>query len=696
LSQIAFEYSVFWTLPLGLLAAALTWLLYAHPATNASFKGKKKWLLATLRFFTLWIILILLLSPFLKTTEKEVKKPYILLAADASASMSSVIDSGTLMQYQASLEKLKENLEGDFAVDLRLFGKGLAEPNSDSIVKNATNIASVFEKAYNELGTENLSAVVLLSDGLHNDGNDPGTAVENLKVPVYTIGVGDTSQRKDLRISHVFYNRIAYLQDKFTVQVDISAFNSIGETATLKVMDAKGALLHQQGIVINQQDFFTTLSVTLEAKPAGIQKFRFELSVLPNEKNISNNRREIFVEVLDARQKVLLLAHSPHPDIAAWKQILELNQNYEVSVRFAGQFQEPLRNYDLVVFHQLPSARYPIANWLKEMNEKTIPRLFIVGNLTDLKTFNQSQAALQIKQGNVSSNDVQAAFSQRFNAFVLEKETMDAIRDFNPMTAPFGEYIASPDTETLIFQRIGKIDTEYPLWMFHHSPQGKTGVIAAEGIWKWKLFDYLQRENTQYIQELMQKTITYLSTKEDKRRFRAYAVKSIFEENEPLYFNAELYNKSYQLINDPDVSLVISNEAREDFQFVFSKRGKAYVAEPGLFPTGSYSFKASTIFDGETFSASGTFSIESVNREMIELRADHALLQRMSEKFGGAFVGPDSISMLADKIRENNRIKPVIYESFKTDKGINLKWLFFILVLLLGSEWFLRKYFGSY
>ena len=457
MSQIAFEYASLWILPIGLLAAGLTWLLYADARTNAQFQGKKRWLLATLRFLTLWIIGILLLSPFIKTSEKEIKKPFILIAEDVSESMRAVTDSGTRANYHRLLADLQEELEGDFAVELRPFGKELTTSGEDSTVRHATNLAAVFEKAYDELGAENLSAVVMLSDGIHNEGNDPGLALDRLKVPLYSVMAGDTTQKKDLRIANVLYNKIAYLQDKFTVQVDISAFNCLQESANLKVLDGKGSQVFQQAISIDKNDFFSTLSLTLDAKPAGLQKFRFELSVLKDEKNTSNNYREIYVEVLDARQKVLILAHAPHPDLAAWKQILELNQNYQVSVRLASNFTEPVQNYDLVVFHQLPSARFSVTNWIKELNERNTPRLFVVGSQTDLRSFNQSQSALQIKQGNATSNEVQGSLNPLFNAFVMEEVARAAIQEFNPMTAPFGEFIASPDADVLLYQRIGKI-----------------------------------------------------------------------------------------------------------------------------------------------------------------------------------------------------------------------------------------------
>jgi len=67
----------------------------------------------------------------------------------------------------------------------------------------------------------------------------------------------------------------------------------------------------------------------------------------------------------------------------------------------------------------------------------------------------------------------------------------------------------------------------------------KKGVLAAEGIWKWRLFDFLQNKNHDIFEEVLGKTIQYLTLKEDKRRFRISLDKNIFNENEPIILDAE-------------------------------------------------------------------------------------------------------------------------------------------------------------
>ena len=48
-----------------------------------------------------------------------------------------------------------------------------------------------------------------------------------------------------------------------------------------------------------------------------------------------------------------------------------------------------------------------------------------------------------------------------------------------------------------------------------------------------------------------------------------------------------------------------------------------------------------------------------------------------------------------NRLQETDQIKPVLHESETTTAFINLKWPFFLILLLLGAEWFIRKYFGG-
>jgi hypothetical protein len=70
----------------------------------------------------------------------------------------------------------------------------------------------------------------------------------------------------------------------------------------------------------------------LDATEKGIQ--RYDISVKPNrlETNHRNNFSSIFIDVVEGRKKIVLIAPAPHPDIKALKTVVEKNSNYEFIV----------------------------------------------------------------------------------------------------------------------------------------------------------------------------------------------------------------------------------------------------------------------------------------------------------------------------------------------------------------------------
>ena len=699
LSDITFQYPVYWVFAVAVGAAVLAGLLYYNNRQQSSIRPNMRLPLAILRFIVLFIIGLLLLGPLLKDIQLDVQKPLIIVAVDQSASITTAHEEAALQTMINDLDQLKQKLAGDYEVKMLSFAEKVRDTLAAQFDGKATHLSAVFEEGYNRFGAENLAGVILSSDGIFNEGADPLYSLDKLKVPVFGILMGDTTQRKDIRIKKVFHNNIAYLGDRFNVQVDISAFNFAGQQTVLTVSEFTGqgyTKVKDIPIAVDKTDFFKTVEVELDAKTVGVRRFKFALPALPGELSTVNNAREIFIEVLDNRQKILMLSLAPHPDIAAIRQVMEKNRNYQVEHSLLKDFKGNIQSFDLVIFHQLPSKNADIRPLISQLNNKNIPRLFILGLLTDLNAFNSIQTAVSIRSNLSRPNEVQAQLNPAFNLFTTSDVFKQYIRQFIPLAAPFGEYTIGAGTDVLLYQRIGQVETQYPLVLLQSGTSGKTGIIAAEGFFKWRMYDYLQRENTDVADELIQKMVTYLNVKEDKRRFRSYPAKNIFDENESINLGAELYNASYELVNEPDVQVVIKNEKGDEFPFAFNKRGRAYFLDAGLLPVGQYQFTASVVYDKERLDHSGQFSIQPIEKELYELTADHGLLRRLATAYGGDVVALDAIATLEEKISNNKKIKSIIYENAKIKPAIDYKWLFFLLIVFLGVEWFARKYFGGY
>lgn len=699
MESIRFLYSEWWIIACMAIGLIYALVLYFRDRSFRDRSDRLNGLLGVFRFLTVSALAILLLEPFLKSIEIQTKKPIVILAQDQSESVRAEMDEANLAAYKEEFGLLKKTLKEQYEVKEYAFGSEVREGVNFDFSDKVSNLSEALNGIYDLYSNQNLGAIVLATDGIYNEGSNPIYAGTQLAVPIYAVALGDTTAKKDLIIKRVFHNRIAYLGDKFSVQVDISAKNCMGANTKLtvyRVQNGDTQKLVERQVNIDRDDFFKMEEVILDAENVGVQRYRIYINQINGEEVTANNSKDIFIDVLDARQKVLIVANAPHPDLTALKQTINSNKNYEAEVSYINKLKNKIEDYDFVILHQLPSLVNDALGVINHLKKNKIPHLFIVGTQTSLLRFNVAQNLITIQGDGKNTDEVQARIAPNFNLFTLSEEVNNRVNDFVPLIAPFGEYELGANTQTLLYQRIGKIDTEKPLLVFGEEDGIKRGVLAGEGVWKWRLFNYLQDQNHEVFDEVIGKSVQYVSLKEDKRRFRVSLAKNIFKENEAIFFDAELYNSSYELINEPDVSLVITNEEGNDFRFTFNKTDNAYTINAGIFPVGNYTFRSSVFYGGEQLTYQGQFSIQPIQLEIYETTANHNLLKVLSDKFGGKLIYPGQVNTIANFMAEQKTIVPVIYESSKTQSVINLRWIFFLLLTLLTVEWFLRRYFGAY
>ncbi len=697
---ISFQYPAWFLIFCVLLGLAYALTLYFR---SKAFKEQPKyitWLLGTARFLSTSILAVLLLSPIIQSRITEQKKPIVIIAQDQSESVGVSLKGDDTTTYKNNFNQLKSALKADYEVIDYAFGEEVREGVDFQYKDKTSNLSSVLMETYDMYSNQNLGAVILATDGIYNEGSNPIYAGAKLNVPIFSVALGDTTIKKDVILKRIFHNKIAYLGDKFSIQADVTASNAAGSNTRLTIskVDANNKVqkLQEFPMRINENDFFTTQEIIIEATQAGVQRYRLQVAGIGGEVSTANNVQDIFIDVLDARQKILIVANSPHPDVSALKQTVANNKNYEVDVTFVNDINKNVVEYDFVILHQVPSKTDVAAPLIKKLNDKKIPRLFVVGSQSNLREINSVQSLLTITGGLSKSNEVQGLLENNFNLFTLDDGLRKDIVKFPPLFAPFGDFKAAPNADVILYQKIGTVETKYPLLLFGEQNGTKVGVLAAEGIWKWRLFDFMQRKNYEIFDELIGKTIQYLTVKEDKRRFRVNVNKNIFNENEPIYFDGQLYNQSYELINTPDVSLTIVNGEGKSFPFTFNKTEKAYNLNAGYFPIGNYSYEGKVNVNGQQLTSKGRFSVRPIQLEIFETTADHGLLRLLADKYDGAMVYPDKMNDLVSLIKSKDSMKPKLYDTVQTQNIISLKWIFFLILFLLSIEWFFRRYFGGY
>ncbi|MFO8068125.1 MAG: hypothetical protein R6U11_11140 [Bacteroidales bacterium] len=693
MSAVLFNYPIWFVILCFITALAITGILYWRNRIE-ELSAIQKSILAAVRFIVVLIICILLLSPVLEMSSRSVEDPIIVYVDDNSESVKVSTDSALLYNYTNRRQNLISDLKSEYLVHEYLFGEDFRRNDNRDYNDKITDMSSVFTGLIDYYSNRNIGAVIIASDGTYNRGSNPVYLAEETQFPVYTVALGDTIVRRDLIINNVSHNSITYLGNVFPVEIVVEAVKSEGLTGKLTI-SKEGEKVYSKMIEFTSDHHFETVMAELEASEAGMEKYEIRIEPVDNESNIENNYREFYIDVIDSRQKVLILSDSPHPDIGAIKLSLEDNENYEVEHFNITKFNEQIDAYNLIILHQLPSRRLGQQSKLTDIQNSNIPVLVIIGPNSNLGAVSNMNAGISIIQRSRQFNSALSALNKSFSLFSIGDNFESFFTLMPPLYSPFANYQSSPALNILAYQKIGDVVTDDPLIAFSNIADRKYGFICGEGIWRWKLNNYMREENHDFFNELVSKTVQFLSLKEDKSLFRVNT-KNIVYENEPLIFEAELYNKSYELINDPEVSMLITNEEGVSFNYEFSATSNAYVLDAGTFSPGDYSYKAQTRLDDEKYEISGKISVVELNIEAVNTVADHGLLYRIASETNADLFYPDELDALAEAIKSRDDIKGIIYNHKEYTDIINWKWLFFLILVLLSFEWFVRKRSGSY
>ena len=673
-------------LALGILYA---WLLYRG---NKNLDKKLQYALTAARIFAVTAIAWLLFAPLIKTLNYTLDKPVIIIGQDNSLSVGQIGPAGFNQKlYEQNLKALQDKLSDKYEVKTYNFGDSVSNGFDFKNQGKLTDASAFFQKIRDEYTNRNVGAVVLATDGIFNHGGNPLYNINQINAPVYSIALGDSVPKRDVLISNVNYNDIVYLDDDFTVEVQVQAFQSDKENTALTI-SKNGAKVGQQNITISGNSFLKTIPVKLHANKIGVQKYSVQLGTVPNEITTKNNSQTFYVEVIDGRQKVLLAAAAPHPDLGVLREAITLNKHYEAKLALADELNaiDPSK-FDLIVLYQLPDVQNLSASFLQRVKSLKKPVWYILGAQSNVNAFNQLQNQVNLSSANGSIQEVYPDLANNFTSFNLSEEDKKQVSTFDPLLMPFGRLTLNASASIIFNQRIGKVSTQQPLLFFTSENGLKAGYLMGEGLWRWKLSVAENETEQSSLNNLIANMVQYLSVKDDKRRFKVFASKSAFDENENIQFNATLYNESYQPVNQPEVSLQVKSDAGKIFNYVFSKTENAYQLDAGPMPAGNYSYLANTSLGGQKFSAGGSFYVNALIAEYQQTTANHQLLNTISKQSNGKLFMPADLLKIADEILKNENIKTISYEDRKYDDLINFKWLFAFIVALLSIEWFLRK-----
>lgn len=676
----------------AMAAASIAYGLYFYKKNEHEFMRSQRITLAVVRGLSLFVLGTLLLALSIQSTRHYTEKPTLVVAVDNSESMAMSTPNAA-SAIQNIISEIGNKFDDKFNIQAVQFGEKTTDNITLNFADKTSDYVEMFENLQNKYYNLNLGAVVLIGDGIVNKGKSPvGKALE-INTPIYTIGLGDTLTMSDQAVTDVAHNNSVFIGNDFNIQVDLN-FNNFIESKTHLDITYGGKIVISEDIDIPQPNFFLIKKYKLTADKPGVKNISVRLTPSSNESNTQNNRFSFAIEVHEEKQKVLLLSQGPHPDLGAISEALKQQANFDVRTVMLNDFKEDPSDFDLIVLNQLPSLSQQKSTVFDKIKESKTAVLAIVGPSSSIAALNNMGLNFSMEPS-LKFQESLPYFDNSFSFFSLPDDIETVAPSYPPLVTFFTKYQIDNRFSVLAYQKINGLNMDYPLAAFGNFDNRKIGVIFGEGIWRWKMHEFQNFDNDKNFSSMVINIFTYMCAKENRDRFQI-RYKSIVDEITPVKIKAKVLDEIFEPIKDAEISLTLSDSTNADLNYIFDPTDNDYELNLGYLAPGDYHFVAETNIGDQKLTKQGSFSVQAIQLENQNLKADFGLLKELAATTDAKFFTMENATGLVDELSENIKIESKEHLETSILELIEWRWLLLIIMLLLTAEWFLRKFWGSY
>ncbi len=632
------------------------------------------------RFLSVLSILILIINPQIKKKKNKIIKPNLIVAVDNSSSIKYNSQEKSVENLISFFKKNKD-LNTRFLVNYYSFGNNLDILDSLNFKDKQTNLSLPFQE-FSKLYKTGINPIILITDGNQTTGN----AIEfvDYKSPVFPIIVGDTTIFKDISLKRLNVNKFTNINHKFPVELFI---NYSGKKPISKRINVyhKGKKVFTKQLQFLESETSKIASFFLTASTKGTQYYTVKIEELDDEQHTLNNIKTFSINVIEEKSKILILTSIIHPDVGMFKKSIERNKQRSVTISKITGFKGNISDYQLVILYQ-PTNEFK--NIFKDINSKKLNYFIVSGRSTDWGFLNKIQSDFY-KESIPQSENYYPVFNTEYASFLSNDI---GFSNFPPVEDYFGNITFYLQYNSLLYQKIGGVNTQNPLLATFESNNQRKSILLGENIWRWRMHSYTLNNSFEIFDEFISNLIQYISSNKKRKRLNAL-VEPIYYANEIIQISASYLDKNLNFDERAKLWLTVSNKENDFFKKIpFAVFESRFTVELSNIPSGEYKYEVSV--ENQKSSVSGLFKILPFEIEQQYTNANGKELKILANKTNGKVFYSNQSAELVTYLKSNSQFKQIQKTETIKISLIDWKWILGFILLLLSVEWFTRKYFG--
>ncbi|MFQ5589668.1 MAG: hypothetical protein ACE5HE_00765 [Phycisphaerae bacterium] len=645
-----------------------------------------------------------------------------------------------------------------------------AVPTRFAATGRSTNIERAVRRTVESLGNAPIAAVVVISDGGFNEGSPAEETARwayDRGLPIHVVGIGDPTRPTNVRVTDILAPENVFKHDPFTITAQLTSQGLEGRVIRVELRErrqAEGGAVYrrpapgtddEQSVPAASDD--TTAgervvdAVNVVVGPGGaIEPVTFQrrqespgrflyvvaVPVLDDESVADDNSKQMTVNVIDARTRVLLVAGQPSWEYRFVSRLLERDASVDVSCWLQSADRAAVRDGNTIIDHMPASEEELFAyDMILLMNPNHTSFNEAWCRVADRFVTEQGGGLLltAARAGTPAfMRDPALRTLHDLLPVVLDPDAdliLNQIGHYqlsgSPVDIPDAAYghpvlrLATDNASTrLAWQGVGNVYWHYPVLrekpvatvlMRHADPRmrnsygghvlaavqfvgaGRTGFLGFDGTWRWrrhggKLFNRFWVQLVRYLAEgrlLGAAKRGMLLTNSDQ-----------FSLGDTVVVTARFYDERYEPLRRDAVDAYYAVDGQRT-RFVMSAMPDQAGWYEGRFVPGSAgAYRITALVPGSTsdevYEAAREIRVARPNIEITRPQADRAAMMTLAEKSAhGRYFEVDEMSELPALIPDLHEETSI--RSRPTPLWDN--WLALVILLsLLGVEWCMRKW----
>ena len=388
----------------GAVAVLLVGIFYFRTFRTLR-RGQWQALLA-LRIVAILIIVLLMFRPVLSYYKELDQRKSVIFLLDTSSSMSISDSSGgrpRLDQARDQIASWHDRLARAFDIHLIEFSeraRSLEDVGQlDALFPDgrATSLSRALVAAAKKVPRQDIEAVFLVSDGVHNSARRPEDVAAKMSVPVHTVGVGASLRNdvlyRDVQVTGMSCPDTLMLNNKARISVLIEGVGLAGRVVGV-VLEDDGAPLEETELTLDEVEGSQEVQFEFLPKSQGRHKYTVRVPAVEEEKIEQNNQRSRVALVVEAGIRVLYLEGTLRKEYGALAQrFLSKDPDLEFCSLVRTRANEFLQRTNIVDLNltTIPSDRETIDTF----------DVFIIGDLDSsyIKPQQQEMIVRRVRDG---------------------------------------------------------------------------------------------------------------------------------------------------------------------------------------------------------------------------------------------------------------------------------------------------------